>query len=246
MKKLKVGFLCVFVWFSCDTNIDIIEMESCDYSICDEGRNITDTILGAYGILRIEEDISYIEYLDLAPVPDTFYIACMEHSEAIPESGNYVKFDGYVKDPCGEGNENLHSDSLFLTKISTVAPEIMYGCDTRISTEEIDKTQIDGQLNILNLSIEKNCISILISYQGGCTMAPEFSLHMGGDVLGGTTVVMAVQDLVADDCDEETIKLLKYDLSPIGEIIPIWEDESFMLFFQRQGNYRLDYPHTYN
>jgi hypothetical protein len=245
--NIALSILILILTFSCDKSTEIIQKESCDYAICEEGRTNTDTVRNAYGIFRSNLAGDYIEMTNGGYEPDTFFIACASSGLTFPAKDSYVKFSGYTKEICSSEEPMIQKDSLYLSEIAGIDPDVLYDCNTGIHNEGFDKNLVDDKLSILNMTIDKNCISILISYTGGCHQDPEFTLNNSGDVLsgGGYTFIMAVQGLVEEDCSEETIKLLKYNLSSLGEIVPIREEEYFVLFFQPQGYLRIHYPHTY-
>jgi len=234
--------------FSCNDNDgSIIIKESCDFAICEDGRAITDTLSQVYGILRSNAKVSYIEWTRGGYTPDTLFISCVDPAITLPNEGDYVKCSGFVKEVCGSEDSMIQKDSLSLKQIEVVEPEQQSDCSTGFVFDTLQNDQIDDRLKILSMTIDKHCLSMLVSFTGGCEVNPEFTLNIGSDILfgGGLTLVSAVQGLIEDDCEEERIALLKFNLSELGEIIPIREDEFFVLYFQSQDYQRVVYPHTY-
>lgn len=246
--KYLIYSISLLILISCSEIESTTYKESCDYPICEEGRLNVDTIRNFYGVFRSNLDCDYIEITTGGYTPDTFFIVCHEPDLTIPPNNSYVKFSGHTKQICSINDPMIQKDSLYLIDIEEIVPEELYDCATAIHNDGIDSDLIDAKLNILNITVDKNCISILISYVGMCNLDPIFTLNNSGDILfgGEKSFIMAVQGLIEDDCSTESIKLLKFDLSSLGEIVPIREDEFFVLFFQRQGYLRILYPHTYN
>jgi hypothetical protein len=245
--NIALSILILILTFSCDKSTEIIQKESCDYAICEVGRANTDTLSHVYGIFRSNAEASYIEWTRGGYAPDTLFISCFDPVIQLPSDGDYVKCSGFVKEVCSSEDPMIQKDSLSITQIEVLEPEQLTDCSTGFVFDTLEVEEIDKSLKVLSMAIDKHCLSILVSYTGGCEAIPEFTLNIGGDILfgGGPTLETALQGLIVDDCEDEKITLLKFNLHELGELIPIREDESFVLWFFAQDYHRVVYPHTY-
>jgi hypothetical protein len=248
MKILPLIFLS-FLISACERTLieEVLEKESCDYAICEDGRANTDTLSQVYGIFRSNAKANYIEWTRGGYVPDTLFISCLEPAISLPNDGDYVKCSGFVKEVCGSEDPMFNEDSLSLTQIEVVEPEQLSDCSTGFVFDTLENDQIDKSLKILSMTIDKHCLSMLVSFTGGCEVNPEFTLNIGGDILfgGGPTLETALQGLIVDDCKDEKIALLKFNLYELGELIPIREDQYFVLWFYAQDFQRVVYPYAH-
>jgi hypothetical protein len=217
------------------------DKESCDFEICDAGRDNIDTLTNEYGVLKKKNNQYYIEVTSSDTKPETHYISCLENDLILPETGNYVKFSGYIKDPCSEEKSSL-TDSLFLQEIEIINPQEKETCEQKILQEGFDISKNDAKLKIHHLKIINDCLHVLISYTGGCNQIPELSLHDSGEVLfGSIQLVVSLQGMINDDCDQENYVLMKYDLDPIWSNISDPSIQEVILYFQSQGLLRIGY-----
>lgn len=240
--KYIICSLTILFLISCSEIENKKNKESCDFEICDKGRNTIDTLLNKYGVLMKNNDQYYIEVTRSDPEPETLYISCLENDIILPEIGNYVKFSGYIKDPCSEEKSNS-TDSLFLQDVEIINPEEEETCEQEILQEGFDIKKNDEKLKIHNLKIINDCLHVLVSYTGGCNQTPELTLHYSGDILfGSVQIVVSLQGSINSDCDQENYVLLKYDLTSLWSNISDSSIQEVILYFQSQGLLKIGYP----
>jgi hypothetical protein len=173
MKNIICGIILIVLFGSCDKTNETFYKESCDFLICEEGRNSTDTLVNAYGVLLNNDAQYYIEVTGNAPKPNKIYISCLANEITLPETGKYVRFSGYIKDPCSE-ETSVSVDSLFLNEIEEINTLIQETCEQEILHEGFDIDKNDEKLTIHHLSIDDDCLQVLISYTGNCSQSIDF------------------------------------------------------------------------
>ena len=242
MKYLIYLLSLIFLASFADSEIEVItQKENCDFEICENGRNNIDTLINEHGVLKINNSLYYIEVTRSDPEPYKYYISCLENQVILPETENYVKFSGYVKDPCSNEKASL-TDSISLNEIEIIDPSIQESCDQVILQEGFDIKENDEKLAIHHLAIHDDCLNILVSYTGNCNQTPILTLHNSGDILfGAVHIVVSLQGPIVDDCNEKNYAILKYDLAPLWTNFAGTSIQEIILCFQSQGMLKIGY-----
>lgn len=240
--KYLIYSLSITILISCSEVENIENKGNCDFEICENGRNNIDTLRNEHGVLKINNSQYYIEVTTSGPEPYKYYISCLENHVNLPEIGNYVKFSGYVKDPCSNEKASL-SDSLSLQEIEIINASLQASCEPEILQEGYDINENDEQLAIHHLTIHDDCLNVLVSYTGNCNQTPNLTLHNSGDILFGEVhIVVSLQGPITDDCNEKNYALLKYDLAPLWTNFAGTSIQQIILYFQSQGMLKIGYP----
>lgn len=220
---------------------ELVNKESCDFSICEDGRDNIDTLSDVHGVLRKKDDLYYVEVTGIGSEPDTLFITCNVDEITFPEIGNYVKFSGTIKESCS-AETSSSKDSVYLQQIELINPSEQDNCDKEILNTGYDNDKIDEKLIIHHLSVEDKCLYILVSYVGNCNQIPEITLHNSNDLLFGNGVMINVnlQGEILNDCEVENYAVLKYDISPLADISPYSSYSDITLYFQSQSYLRIE------
>lgn len=243
MKHLVLFFITSSL-FSCTiSDIETLESEpkeSCDFAICEDGREAVDTLIDVYGVVKKKDEFYYVEVTGYAPEPDTLFITCMSDGLIFPEEGSYVKCGGIIKEPCGE-EVHTSKDSFLLQNVELLNPIAQGNCDNEILSEGYDNNEIDEKLSIHHLSVVDSCLNILISYVGNCNQLPELTLHNSTDILLGDGILINVnlQGKIQNDCDVQNYVVLKFDISPLWDTFDRPATTHITLYFQSQGYLRI-------
>ena len=233
--------LLLFTLITCSKPENERNKENCDFAICEEGRNVIDTVIDVHGLLMKRNDLYYIEVTGNSPKPDTLFISCLSSQIVLPSTGTYVKFGGKIKDPCSK-EISSSTDSLLLNEIEIINPVVQEICETKILQEGFDVSKNDEKLTIHHLTINDDCLYILISYSGNCSQIPELTLHNSGDILfGDVHIVVSLQGSINDDCNQENYALLMYDLEPLWDVLVNHTSEEVILYFLSQGMLKIGY-----
>lgn len=242
MKYLIYSLSLIFLISCADSEIEsTTQKENCDFEICENGRNNIDTLANELGVLKINNGKYYIEVTRSDPEPYKYYISCQENQVILPETENYVKFSGYVKDACSNEKAST-TDSLSLSEIELIHPLIQESCEQVILQEGFDITKNDDKLTIHHLAMNDECLHILVSYTGNCDQSPNLTLHSSGDILFGPVhIVVSLQGPINDDCNQKNYALLKYDLSPLWTNFTGTSIQEIILYFQSQGMLKIGY-----
>ena len=239
--KYLIYSLSITILISCSEVENIENKGNCDFEICENGRNNIDTLTNELGVLKINNSQYYIEVTRSDPEPYKYYISCLENHVNLPEIGNYVKFSGYVKDPCSNEKASL-SDSLSLLEIEIINASLQASCEPEILQEGYDIKENDEKLAIHHLAIHDDCLNILVSYTGNCNQTPNLTLNNSGDILfGAVHIVVSLQGPIVDDCNEKNYALLKYDLSPLWTNFSGTSIQEIILYFRSQGMLKIGY-----
>ncbi len=218
------------------------DKENCDFAICEDGRSTINTVLDAHGILMKKNNLYYIEVTGNNPDPDTLFISCLSSQVVLPITGTYVKFSGKIKDSCSKEISNS-TDSLLLNEIEAINPVVQEICTTKILQEGFDINKNDKKLTIHHLTINDDCLQLLISYKGSCSQVPELTLHESGEILlaGSVQLIVNLQGTINDDCNQKNYALFKYNLTPLWDNLANTTIKDIILYFQSQGLLRISY-----
>lgn len=216
MPAEKIYYLCIIslLALSCEKSEDI-----CKVDFCDATQQVIGTIEEGYGMLDQKIDGTYfIKVSDEGVENPAYFIKCQSPEIILPDIGLYVKFGAKIKQKCQDDiSSNFYDKNIYLTSIEPVVPRMAENCEQRIEIDTLNVEKIADEVKILMLSIDQNCLQILVRYQGGCTTVPSFKMtsEKGYFATYPLTKDFYLEGEVEADCEQINYQILQYDLHSI-------------------------------
>ena len=217
--RAVIFFLVIISIFSCQN--EILEEGSIDCS--KDNLEITSNKIaklsynqGTYFLSQIYEENN-----------DELIIKCTNSLE-LPSVGSIVLFSGRLD------KKNIYLEQievLEITKTNECIPvKLSY-----------NKELADPNLNILASTIENNCLTILVGFQGNCTILPKLQLSINTELIGfgsSITLTSGLEGAITKDCETTNYIEFKYDLIPLRDKLkPLHINTEYVIlyFIAQQG-----------